>query len=435
MSCSAVKRFSLILIFGFLLSFVPPDWAAAETNITFTVNTTDDGADFATNGKCSVGSINAGPCSVRAAVSEVYWNLPYGDMVINIPSGEYILTIPPDLTNDVHSGDLNIPSTSSTYSITINGVGEEPAVIDANGLDRVFDIGSGVNIVFNNVVIKGGYLSVTEENIHGAGIKNYGNLTLNHVVIKDNLLECGLPSCAFWIYGGGIYTSGGTVNISGSSIQHNTSPNSSAIYNTTGTLNLDHSDVTNNISTDAFTIHNSGYLYIRNSTIAGNTSTNFSGIENYGTLSIESSTLANSGILGAIGHFFGSVSISDSILMAVPNTTGTSYNCFLSGDPEWVSIGHNIFSDDTCPGTGTGDLVITDPKLGELGDWGGPTLTIPLLKGSPAIDHRDGVCPSITGAFLVDDQRYFPRNDGKCDTGAFERFVYEEQIFLPLILK
>lgn len=432
---SMARRISLVLVFGLLLGFTPPDLVSAETDLTFTVNTTDDGADFAINGVCSVGSINAGPCSVRAAVSEVYWNLPYGDMVINIPSGEYILTIPPDLTNDVNSGDLNIPSTSSIYSITINGVGEEPAVIDANGLDRVFDIGSGVNIIINNVVIKGGYLSATEENIHGAGIQNYGNLTLNRVVIKDNLLECGLPSCTFWMHGGGIYTSGGTVNISGSSIQHNTSPNSSAIYNTTGTLNLDHSDVTNNISTDAYTIHNSGYFNIRNSTIAGNISTNFSGIENYGTLSIASSTFANQGILGAIGHFFGSVSISDSILMAVPNTEGTQYNCFLAGDPDWTSLGHNIFSDDSCPATGTGDLVNTDPKLGNLGDWGGPTLTIPLIQGSPAIDHREGVCPSVSGAFLVDDQRYFPRDDGKCDTGAFEGFFYDVSVFLPLVLK
>ena len=435
MYSSANKRLSLILVFGFLLNFVPPHLVIAETNLTFTVNTTDDGADFVTNGKCSVGSIVGGLCSIRAAVSEAYWNLPYGNMVINIPSGEYVMTIPPVSGNDVHSGDLNIPSISSTYSITINGVGEEPAVIDANGLDRVFNIGSGVNIVFNNVIIQGGYLAATESGIWGAGIFNYGNLDLNHVVIKNNVLECGLPSCDFWMHGGGLYTSGGTVNISASSIQHNTSPASSAIYHATGTLILDHSDVTNNISTNAYTIQNYGNLYIRNSTIAGNTSTHFSGIENYGILSIAASTIANPGILGAIGHFYGSVFISDSILMAVPNTEGTSYNCFLAGDPEWVSLGHNIFSDDSCPGTGVEDLVNTDPKLGVLGHWGGPTLTIPLLQGSPAIDHRDGVCQYHTGEVVVDDQRYFPRNDGMCDTGAYEGFIYENQVFLPLVLK
>ena len=58
-----------------------------------------------------------------------------------------------------------------------------------------------------------------------------------------------------------------------------------------------------------------------------------------------------------------------------------------------IRSGYNIFSDDTCPATGTGDLINTDPLLGELGWWGGPTMTLPLLYGSPAIDHRDGIVP------------------------------------------
>lgn len=56
-------------------------------------------------------------------------------------------------------------------------------------------------------------------------------------------------------------------------------------------------------------------------------------------------------------------------------------------------------------------ITYADPRLGPLGDHGGPFQTIPLLEGSPAVDGgRD--CPAI-------DIRGAPRI-GACDIGAFE---------------
>jgi hypothetical protein len=56
-----------------------------------------------------------------------------------------------------------------------------------------------------------------------------------------------------------------------------------------------------------------------------------------------------------------------------------------------------------------------DPKLGPLADNGGPTLTMALLSGSPAIDAGD------TSAAPATDQRGFPRPAGlAADIGAFE---------------
>ena len=54
-----------------------------------------------------------------------------------------------------------------------------------------------------------------------------------------------------------------------------------------------------------------------------------------------------------------------------------------------------------------------DPLLGTFGDYGGPTLTVPLLDDSPAIDAGNGATCMST------DQRRFARN-GTCDMGAFE---------------
>ena len=91
-----------------------------------------------------------------------------------------------------------------------------------------------------------------------------------------------------------------------------------------------------------------------------------------------------------------------------------------------TSTGYNLSSDNTCNFTGPGDLNNTDPKLGTLGNYGGPTQTIPLLAGSPAIDAGNPKgCTDGNGHLLKTDQRGKPRPDREdktgCDMGAYER--------------
>jgi len=83
-----------------------------------------------------------------------------------------------------------------------------------------------------------------------------------------------------------------------------------------------------------------------------------------------------------------------------------------------TSKGYNVSSDSTCNFNGPGDL-------NTLGYYGGPTQTMPLLSGSPAIDGGNpSGCTDDQGNLLKTDQRGMPRPDtedkGDCDMGAYE---------------
>ena len=77
------------------------------------------------------------------------------------------------------------------------------------------------------------------------------------------------------------------------------------------------------------------------------------------------------------------------------------------GNFQWPPTKNNGNADMPC----AAGITFADPLLGPLGDNGGPTMTMPLQAGSPAIDAAQG-CPDL-------DQRGEPRV-GACDSGAYE---------------
>ena len=91
-----------------------------------------------------------------------------------------------------------------------------------------------------------------------------------------------------------------------------------------------------------------------------------------------------------------------------------------------TSKGYNLSSDGSCNFSNSGDRNNTDPKLGPLQNNGGPTQTMALPSGSPAIDAGNpSGCKDSQGHLLTTDQRGMPRHDtedtGGCDMGAYER--------------
>jgi hypothetical protein len=80
-----------------------------------------------------------------------------------------------------------------------------------------------------------------------------------------------------------------------------------------------------------------------------------------------------------------------------------------------LDAGHNLSSDGSCAFGAAGSRNNTAALLGPLRSNGGPTQTIALLAGSPAVDAAD------TGRAPPVDQRGFPRPVGQAaDIGAYE---------------
>jgi uncharacterized delta-60 repeat protein len=108
--------------------------------------------------------------------------------------------------------------------------------------------------------------------------------------------------------------------------------------------------------------------------------------------------------------------------IALTNSAAFMTNTILACQPAQTNVaggifdgGHNICSDASAGFTSPSSRSSTDPLLAPLGDNGGPTPTLALLPGSPAIDAGDdSACPPT-------DQRGVSRPQGlSCDIGAFE---------------
>jgi hypothetical protein len=84
-----------------------------------------------------------------------------------------------------------------------------------------------------------------------------------------------------------------------------------------------------------------------------------------------------------------------------------------------LDLGYNISSDDSCLFSSFRSRNSVDPKLGTLDDYGGPTETMALLVGSPALDKA----APVEG--LDTDQRGSTRPVGVApDIGAYEAAVF-----------
>jgi hypothetical protein len=354
-----------------------------------------------------------------------------------------------------HSGDT-VRVTPAAYheNLTISvglkiiGAGASVTIIDGGRNGPVVTIPTTAHVTLSKLTFQDG------ESSHGGGINNSGTLTITNDSVSGNYGQGGGINNSGTLtitntrvtgnYGGGLNGAGGGVWSSGALAITNSTVSGNRVglvgsalgggIWTSGTLTLNKSTVSGNSAGSAdsnYTVGGGGIyasgaarLIINNSTVSGNVAAKHNGAAVGGGIFSQSAvvTISNSTVSanaasggGVGGGIYGLATLQNTI---VANSQGG--NC--SGT--MTSNGYNLSSDNTCNFNNTGDLNNTDPKLGRLENWGGPT--IPLLSGSPAIDAGNpNGCTDGQGRLLKTDQRGMPRPDkedtGGCDMGAYER--------------
>ena len=354
---------------------------------------------------------------------------------VTLTSGcTYTLTA---INNTTDNGGVGLPVI--TRNVTIQGAGATIARSTASGTPvfRIFDVSSAGSLTLNSVTISNGLANNGQQG--GGGIFNHGTLTITGSTFSGNSEPASTGTS------GGAINNSGTVNVSTSTFTGNTAQEGGGIFNQK-TATVSNNTFTNNTATvygggallnaagtmtvtgDTFTgntgpgggaIDNDTTLNISNSTFTGNTGgTNGGGaIDNFGTTTITQATFSgNSSPYGAnILNYTGfTLKLSMSI---VANGQGGGPNC--GGAQPVTDLGYNIDTGSSCGfSTASHSMSNTQPQLGPLASNGGPTQTMALPAGSPAVDAIPSSTAGCTGST---DQRGTTRPQGAgCDIGAYE---------------
>jgi CSLREA domain-containing protein len=398
--------------------------AAAAPQI-FTVNSNGDQADpDVGTGGCDVGG---GVCTLRAAIQEANFNSPQPDTIDFAPivTGQILLTsaLPP-----------------IADAVTINGPGADQLAIDGANTYRVLETQSSTTDDISGLTFRHGLGPVSGGGTFAdaGGILAAGNVTLDHVVVTDNSATVtGASGAIVEALGAGITSGGGTLTLTHSAVADNhataTSSGAGQVFINGGgmeldfgaTLNVDHSTISGNDATATITggtgssttrpsgggiYQAGGTLTIDESTISGNTAGGSGGTDttfadfaegggiyqdNSSSLTVTGSTVSGNATsvpaaphevtAGANMQLLTGGTFQDTI---IANPVGGA-NCSQSAT-DFTSNGYNLEDDaspaSTCNFTQPTDISGQDPMLGPLAPNGGPTETMRLLPGSPAID-------------------------------------------------
>lgn len=389
---------------------------SVDARSNFVVNSTLDIVDAAPgDGVCAT---SGGVCTLRAAIQQARAVL--GAHVITLPAGTYTFTIAGRGESNGATGDLNLGL--SGRDITINGAGAASTIIDANGIDRVFQ-SIGGNLTLNDLTVRNG-----NSNDFGGCFRFTGaNLTLSRTVVKS--CNAGLAG------GGGIDVSlPSTVTLTDTTITQNVSPgDGGGIYLSHGTTAM----ITRTTISGNSARYGAGIFFLSgaspstltlaNTTISGNTATSWGGATYFSSETGSSVTLANVTIASnSSGGGGGAVVVSGTGSLQVRNTIiansvgSSAANCFLTSGGVVTDLGNNLEFPGTVCGFALASDVRANPLLGSLTNNGGSTETHALGQGSPAIDAGDDascVAAPVSGV----DQRGRSRPKGvRCDMGAFE---------------
>jgi CSLREA domain-containing protein len=339
---------------------------------------------------------DTGAGSLRQAIIDANANPDVSDITFDVA-----------VFNTSQTINLGTALPNITTSLNINGPGANLVTVRRNSLGsfRIFNIpGSGLTITISGLTITNGQTDVQDD--IGGGIFSLSNLTLTNCAIVNNqsgngggvvlgLADGSFSGCTFsgnksGAQGGGIFYEGDgghTLRIINSTINGNRADSTgvggglwNGAANGNSTVEITSSTIANNISVtfngggiNAASVGGTAITTIRNSIVANNSTPNI--------------VSANGATITSLGY----------------NLSSENSNTFLNQSTDQINV---------------------DPNLGPLANYGGPTQTLALLPGSPALDKGKSFALStdqrgLTRPFNINS--IAPASGGDdTDIGAFE---------------
>ena len=363
---------------------------------------------------------DSGPGSLRQAIADANGagsdTIDFDATVFSTPQ-----------TIDMGPGAFTLTDTVTT---TINGPGAGLLTIDAQGTNQVFTLGTNASASISGLTITGG---------SGSGIYNTGSLTLDNCTITGNtgagllapntggvssiLTNCivsnntqsGVTSVGTVLtmidctvsgnsdpgaQGGGVEAYVSTVTLTGCTVSGNTAGIGAGLWLRLGTATVTDCTVTDNTATTrgggVVNYPGSSPTTILNCTITGNSAPVGGGL-----------------YTSASGPDIGNTIVAGNTATSGPDVDGAV-----------TSQGSNLIGEDDGSSGWASDQLGTiatplNALLSPLGAYGGPTQTIALLPGSPAINAGSNTLATTAGE--TTDERCPPRiANGTVDIGAYE---------------
>ena len=385
----------------------------------------------------------------------------------NILPGANTITFDPTFfsgaqTITLTGSQLTLSNTTGTQTITGPAAG---VTVSGGGLSRVFEVEANVTASISGLTISGGNTAG-----HGGGMYNDGGMTtLTDCTVSGNTAFNGggvysiggsamltLTDCTVSgntaDYDGGLVNNAGTARLTNCTVSDNFASNNGGGVGNTGTTTLTDCTVSaNSAGGDGGGMFNLGaaVLTLTNCTVSGNSASEGGGATwSNGAAALTDCTVSgNSGQVGG-GLYIrgGTTALTDCTVSGNSATDGGGLDCNASAKatiantivagnttttsaPDvsgaFTSGGHNVIgatngstgwvgSDLT--GTGASPL---DPLLSPLGNYGGPTPTMALLPGSPAISNGIVIDYPGTSTPISIDERGMPRGS-LVDIGAVQ---------------
>lgn len=389
-------------------------------------------------------------CTLRQAIGSANNDDASGSSCV-AGSGDDTITFAGNITAPIvlSGGQLLIAS-----NVTIAGSGQ---TINGGGQSRVFYAYSSHNVYLSNLTITGGNAD------KGAGIlfdydDSSGNsakrrhapankpsapytLSLTDVTVTNNTSTFDGAGITFFGQNGGILEIDRST-ISGNTVNATENYASGGLYVNGAIASITNSTISGNRATGSDAYVTGGiyayntYLYATNTTVAGNSASGTSDIaggvsfssnaqgNKYGFFADSTITGNNAvGTSGAIvggvligGYSYGNLGAANTIIAG--NTGGAPNAVVVTGafHPASDLLGTEL----QATYQGNGNVFSASPGLGPLANNGGPTRTVALLAGSPAIDAGDN---ALIPQGATDDQRGAGFNrivNTTVDIGAFE---------------